>query len=85
MGVVGTKIREEVSQAMYGIGSIEIPDPAYGYLRASQLAREWADRNLKNDWAGRDLEGLTYVDSLGATEVTDQSCVRWQTVLAGIA
>ena len=64
-GIVGNKSKEEVAQAMHGSGSIEIPDPSYGYLRESQLERERADRNLKNDWDGGDSVGLIYVDRIG--------------------
>ena len=41
-GIVGYKSKEEVDQATRSSGSIEIPDPTYGYLGASQLERERA-------------------------------------------
>ena len=64
-GIVGNKSQEEVAEATASSGSIEIPDPTYGYFGASQLGRESDGRNLQNDWAVRDLEGLIYVYRLG--------------------
>ena len=49
-GIIGNTPNEEVAQSMRISGSIEIPNPTYGYLRAIQLGREMIGRNLYNAW-----------------------------------
>ena len=44
------------------IGSIDSPDPTYGYLGGSQLVREKADYDINNDWIQNDLDGMIYVE-----------------------
>ena len=65
-GIVGKEAKEEVPQAMQSSGSVLVPNPTYGFPNeGSQLVREKIDRDPWNDWVGRDLEKLIYVERLG--------------------
>ena len=40
----------------------EMPVPDYGYVRSFLILREILDFDLYNDWAGGNLNELTYAD-----------------------
>ena len=65
-GIVGSRSLVEVNEALAAMGHMaEIPVPGYGYVIGRWLLHEKMDFDLRNDWAGGDLDELTYTDRKG--------------------
>ena len=68
-GVVGKRSVDEVHIALKKNGSVEIPNPTYGYLGGSQIMHEKRYYVLPNGWIQSDLDEMIYVDRLGGGDI----------------
>ena len=65
-GIVGCRSMVESNEDLAESGLLtEMQVPDYGYVRSSLILHEGMDFDLYNDWAGGDLNELTYTDRHG--------------------